>query len=192
MGGQVTVHLPCPRDLSEAIGVPAFFGRGLKVRRQRTRIGLTRRHQSVLPHQVVTIREPDIRLRVVRVVHHGLHKIIQRLIQIVRGALIPVVASFEIKLFGFGIVGRSRGQHHSTGPSRLRRRTQMASVDRTAPGTRMEGEWDQSDGPQSQDCNRQYSYNIPVAPTGPHRRLFARRNCGSRSETLPSRNHAQS
>src|SRR5258708_38199947 len=34
--------------------------------------------------------------------HDGLHEIVQGLIQVVRGSFVPVVAAFEIKLFGFG------------------------------------------------------------------------------------------
>src|SRR5258708_8223991 len=48
--------------------------------------------------------------------HDGLHEIVQGLIQVVRGSFVPVVAAFEIKLFGFGC-----GRLASTLGSRLAR-----------------------------------------------------------------------
>ena len=76
---------------------------------QCARVCFRGRHLRIFAQQVVTIGQPHIRFRILRIAHHCLREIIHRLVQSLRSAPLPVVNSLQVKLFRPGQGAAQRG-----------------------------------------------------------------------------------
>ena len=72
-------------------------------RRLGARIGLLRPHQCVFAQQIVAVGQPDIGLGVFRIAHHGLGEAVDRLLQPVGRAGVPVRHAGQIEPLGLRI-----------------------------------------------------------------------------------------
>src|SRR5205814_5692647 len=83
--------------------------KGLLCRRRRFRVTISRSACRVAGEPYVTIGDSGVGECVVRVRRDGLLKIIDRLLQIAAGALVPKKSALQVKLVRFGILRRARG-----------------------------------------------------------------------------------
>ena len=65
--------------------------------------GLRAGHGGELGHEVVAFGETGVGLGVIRVMHDGLGECVDGLIETAFGSAAPVIAAFEVELFGFGV-----------------------------------------------------------------------------------------